>query len=250
MIDRIFNESCIHTLNRMEDEILDITITSPPYNVGLEYAEYQDEKEYEEYMDWLIGIFRRVYLKTKSGGRCAINIGDQKNGAISVHSDIIRIMNEIGWLNYSIIIWNKNTCNARTAWGSWLSPSQPSFPRPFEYILIFAKDSLKLQKPGKTDLIKSEFIDWSYGLWNIKPETKKIGHPAPFPVEIPLRCMKMLSWSNSLVYDPFMGSGTTAVACMMTGRQFIGSEISEEYCEVAEKRLQKIESRKKVGDFF
>lgn len=238
MINEIFNEDCVLTLDRMEDDLLDLTITSPPYNVDLKYINYDDNRSMENYLEWLTVIFSKIYAKTKTGGRCVINIGDQKNGQISLHTEIINLMNKIGWLNFSIIIWNKNTCNARTAWGSYQSPSQPSFPRPFEYILIFAKKQLNLNFKAITDLSKKEFADWSYGLWAIKPETKKIDHPAPFPIDIPKRCMKMLSWVDSIVYDPFMGSGTTAIACKITNRKYIGSEISNEYCQISENRLK------------
>ena len=141
------------------------------------------------------------------------------------------------WIPMSHIIWNKNQVGSRTAWGSFQSPSSPSFPTPFEHILVFAKGNKKLQWKGETDLTKEEFIKWSLARWDMKPETKKIGHPAPFPIELATRCIKMFTWKNSLVYDPFMGSGTTAIACKQLDRQYIGSEISKEYCKLSEERI-------------
>lgn len=124
---------------------------------------------------------------------------------------------------------------------SFKSPSSPSFPTPFEYILVFAKGNTKLQTTGESDLTNSEFVSWSLAKWNVTGESsKKIGHPAAFPLELPMRCIKMLSWLNAVVYDPFMGSGTTALACKMFERKFIGSEISEEYVKLAEGRLGSI----------
>jgi len=146
------------------------------------------------------------------------------------------------YLVYTIIIWNKFQVSSRTAWGSFKSPSCPSFPTPFEYILVFSKLSYKLQYKGETDLSKEEFIKWSLSQWTFAPQTNqnKIGHNAMFPEELPIRCMKMFSWKNSLIYDPFMGSGTTAIACINNNRNYIGSEISENYCNIAKARLEKL----------
>ena len=247
----IYCEDCLTTLDRFEDNYLDLIVTSPPYNVGLKYDGYSDVMNYDDYLEWIEVVFKRIYQKTKSGGRCCINVGDQKNGQISLHSDIINLMNNIGWLNFTLIIWDKGHTNNRTAWGSYLSPSCPSFPRGFEYILVFAKTSLKLSSKGQTDLERQEFIDWSYGHWKIKPETKQIKHPAPFPIEIPKRLIKMLSWKSAVVYDPFSGSGTTAVACKETNRIFIGSEISQEYVNDSLSRLSNHKTIKnKTNDLF
>lgn len=244
---KIYNEKCEYTLdNRIEECSLDLTITSPPYNIDLgnnklnknPYDLYNDNKDHQNYIKWLRNIFSKIYDKTKLGGRCIINIGDGKNGAVPTHSDIIQFMKELGWIPMSTIIWNKNQVGSRTAWGSFMSPSSPSFPTPFEYILVFAKGNKKLQWKGETDLEKQEFIDWAYGIWNIAPETrmKKIGHPAMFPIELPRRLMKMFSWKNSLVYDPFSGAGTTAIACKENNRKFIGSEISKDYYNLSIER--------------
>lgn len=244
----IFNEDCIKTLNnRIKDNSIDLTVTSPPYNIDLgnnkynknPYDLYNDNKDHRDYIEWMRKIFAKIYDKTKSGGRCVINIGDGKNGSVPTHSDIIQFMKEIGWIPISTIIWNKNQVANRAAWGSFLSPSCPSFPTPFEFVLAFGKDNKKLQWKGETDLTKEEFIEYAYGIWNIAPETKmkKIGHPAMFPVELPRRCIKMFTWKGSLVYDPFSGAGTTALASKELGRDFIGSELSEEYYEISKNRL-------------
>ena len=150
-------------------------------------------------------------------------------------------MKIIGWIPFSFIVWDKNTTSSRTCWGSWLSPSCPSFPTPFEFILVFAKGNIKLQDKGETDLTKEEFIKWSLSKWAFTGEnSKRVNHPAPFPVELPIRCIKMLSWLNAIVYDPFMGSGSTAIACIKTNRRYIGSEISKDYCILNENRIMKL----------
>lgn len=249
--NQIYNEDCCDTIARMPDNFLDLVITSPPYNVNLGknkykkngYDVYQDNVEHSDYIQWLSEVFRLIYKKTKDGGRCVINIGDGCNGRVPTHSDVIQFMNKIGWLSYSTIIWDKQHVSNRAAWGSYLKPSCPSFPSQFEYILIFAKKSRKLQSFGTTDLTKEEFINYTSSIWRVAPERnsyKKYNHPAVAPVEIAIRCIKMLSWKHAVVYDPFMGSGTTAVACKLTERFYIGSEISGEYVNTSLRRLENI----------
>lgn len=258
-LNNIYNMDCLNGLRKMDDNTIDLVVTSPPYNVDLgnnkynknPYNLYNDNKEHQEYISWLKEIFSLVYLKLKSGGRVCINIGDGKNGAVPTHSDVIQMMCEIGYIPMSVIIWNKNTVSGRTAWGSFNSPSCPSFPTPFEYILVFAKDSRKLKYKGETDLTKEEFIDWSLALWTFTPETrqKKIGHPAMFPEELPKRLIKMFSWKGALVVDPFNGAGTTCKVAKELGRQYIGFEISKDYCDIANKRISEHhEQLKIVGD--
>ena len=248
----IYNGDCKEIISSLKNESIDLLITSPPYNVDLgnnkynknAYDLYRDNKGHLEYLQWLEEIFSQLYIKMKKGGRVCINIGDGKNGAIPTHSDIIQFMTKnLEYLPFTIIIWNKGQTSNRTAWGSYLKPSCPSFPRGFEYVLVFAKESRKLQEIGEADITKEEFIEWSNGLWNVKPETnmKKIGHPAPFPEEIPYRLMRMLSWKGSTILDPFMGAGTTGVTCMKTNRNFIGIELSKKYYEIAKKRIESVE---------
>lgn len=245
----LFEEGCEETLDRMNDNYIDLTVTSPPYNVNLgdnkhnkdqSYDSYNDNMTHNEYMEWIRKVFTKIYTKTVSGGRCIINIGDGKNGKVPTHSDYINVMREIGWLTMSIIVWDKKNVSARTAWGSFASPSSPSMPTPFEYILVFAKDRYKLSSHSESvsDITNEEFVDWSLAMWTFAGEKRsRIGHPAPFPVELPLRCVKFFSWRDAIVYDPFAGSGTTALACLETGRKFIGSEISSNYVDIALDRI-------------
>ena len=129
----------------------------------------------------------------------------------------------------------------RTAWGSYLSASSPSFPRGFEYILVFGKTS-KLKDKGESTVSKEEFIEYSNGLWSFAPERKQkeYKHPAMFPVEMPLRLIKMLTYKDAIVLDPFSGAGTTGVACMLTGRSYIGIEKEPEYQKIAVKRMEEL----------
>lgn len=247
----LYNDDCLKVMDKLIDEgvRVDLIITSPPYNVDLgnnklnknSYNLYNDNKPHKEYIKWLKEVFKKVYKLLFEGGRVCINIGDGKNGAVPTSSDIIQFMSkDLNYIPITHIIWNKNQVGSRTAWGSFKSPSCPSFPTPFEHILVFAKGNKKLQTKGSTDLTKEEFIEWSNSLWTFAPETKqkKIGHPAMFPVELPKRLIKMFSWNKSTILDPFMGSGTTGIACKELDRDFIGIELDKKYFELAKKRIE------------
>ena len=243
---KLYCGDCLEIIPKLTNESIDCVITSPPYNVDLgnnkynknPYNLYNDNREHKEYIAWLKQIFFELYPKIKNGGRICINIGDGKNGAIPTHSDIIQFMSE-KYIPIANIIWNKNQVANRTAWGSFKSPSCPSYPCPFEHILFFAKENIKLQHEGNSDLSDQEFINWAYSIWNFMPETKakQIGHPAPFPIELPKRCIKMNSYIGDVILDPFMGSGTTGVACYNTNRHFIGIEKDEKYFKLAKERI-------------
>jgi len=180
MKNTLWNEDAMITLQRMENQSLDLTITSPPYNVDLgnnkynrnSYDLYVDNKDHQEYIEWLVKLFSVVRTKTKIGGRLAINIGDGKNGAVPTHSDLIQGLSVVGWVPITTIVWNKKNVSNRTAWGSFCSPSSPSFPCPFEYVLVFGNTERKLQWKGETDLTNEEFVSWAYGIWEF-PGHKK-----------------------------------------------------------------------------
>ena len=235
----------------LKDDSIDLVITSPPYNVDLgnnkhnknPYDLYNDNKDHKEYLAWLKGIFADIYKKLKSGGRVVINIGDPKNARVPTHADIIHFMSrELKYIPMGNILCMKSQVANRFSWGSFNSPSCPSFPKPFEYIMIFAKENIKLQTKGETDLNPEEFKKWAFSVWNLTPETrmKKIGHPAMFPVTIPYRLIKMLSWKDATVLDPFNGAGTTGVACNQLNRKYIGIEMSQKYCDITIDRINNV----------
>ncbi len=253
MNKRFLNEitcgDCEQLVQELDDESLDLIVTSPPYNVDLGYNKkhenpydlYQDNKEHHDYLNWLKSIFDKIKPKLVSGGRICLNIGDGKNGSVPTHSDIIQFMtHELGYLLMTTLIWNKHQIGNRTSWGSYMSPSSPSFPSPFEYILVFAKDTKK--KTGDKDKItvtRDDFISNSLGLWSFAPETrqKKIGLSAMFPVELPRRCIEMLTYKEDVVLDPFSGMGTTCLAAKQLGRNYIGFELSVDYCKKSRERI-------------
>jgi len=245
---KLYNGEAERVIDRLEDESIDLVITSPPYNVDLgnnkfnkdPYDLYNDNKDHKGYLNWLRSIFWSLRPKLVKGGRVCINIGDGQNGRVPTHSDIIQFMSHsLKYIPMANIIWNKSQIGNRFSWGSFASPSCPSVPKPFEYIMIFAKENMKLQKRGETDLTNKEFIDWSLAMWNMTGETqmKEIGHPAMFPVELPYRLIKMLSWTDATVLDMFNGAGTTGVACEKLGRKYIGIELSKKYCDLTVERI-------------
>jgi len=242
-IDKIYNMDCLEGMRQLPDGQINCIITSPPYNVGLQYNEYVDNKPYDDYLKWIRDIFTESYRVLSVDGRMCVNVGDSKNGSIPTHSDFIQMAKEIGFHILTIIIWNKNNTSNRTAWGSFMSPSSPSFPRCFEYILVFKK-SEKLIHTGNSTIEKKEFIDWSNGMWSFGCENlKKLGHPAAFPIELPKRCIKLFTYENDIVLDPFMGSGTTCVSAVIENRKYIGFEINEDYFKIAKSRIEEVKNK-------
>jgi len=167
-----------------------------------------------------------------------IPLDKNKGGKQSICADITTIAKEVGWQYHGTVIWNEQNISRRTAWGSWMSASAPHIIAPVEVIVVLYKDQWKKATKGESDITRDEFIQWTNAVWTFNGESKKrIGHPAPFPVELPLRCIKLFSYIDDLVLDPFMGSGTSMVACLQTERQGVGVEINQSYCDLAVQRL-------------
>lgn len=250
-INEIYNMDCLEGIKDIDFPV-HLVVTSPPYNVDLgnnklykqKYDVYNDSKPMADYIEEMYDIFYAVYGKMGDDGRVCINIGDKKNGEIPLHVYYTNMMEAIGFKVYTTVIWHKHQVGNRTSWGSFNSPSCPSFPVPFEYILCFYKNSKKLLRKGETDLERQEFIDWSLSLWQFPPETgmRKIGHPAMFPEELPKRLIKMFTYPGDTVLDPFSGAGTTALVAKKLNRNYIGFELSPNYVEISKERLKGVEN--------
>jgi len=232
----------------LQVELNDITgkvnliITSPPYNVGIDYKGISDRISYNEYLSFTRKYLERFYEVLADDGRVCLNIPLDKNkgGLQSVYADVVTIAKSVGLKYQSTIVWNEQNISRRTAWGSWLSASAPYVIAPVEMIVLLYKKTWKRLNKGKSTITRDEFIDWTNGMWTFSGESKKrTGHPAPFPLELPLRCIKLFSFEGDLILDPFVGSGTTLVACKMTSRRGIGIDISEDYLEIAKTRIQR-----------
>jgi site-specific DNA-methyltransferase (adenine-specific) len=215
-------------------------VTSPPYNVG---KEYDEDLTLGEYLDFLDEIWKEVYRVMVPGGRVCLNIANLgRKPYIPLHSFVIKDMLDIGFLMRGEIIWDKAaSASASTAWGSWMSAKNPALRDVHEYILIFSKGSFSRMaiKEKKATITRDEFLEYTKSIWTFSTESaKRVGHPAPFPVELPSRCIKLYTFENDVVLDPFMGSGTTAVAAMLLKRNYVGYETDEKYLTIADQRIK------------
>ncbi|MBI4896631.1 MAG: site-specific DNA-methyltransferase [Candidatus Aenigmarchaeota archaeon] len=228
------------TTNEVVKNSVDLIVTSPPYNVDIKYNSNDDQISYPEYLEFTRKWLSRCFEWLKDDGRLCLNIplDINKGGQQSVGADLTVIAKKVGFNYHSTIIWNEGNISRRTAWGSWLSASAPYIIAPVELILILYKKQWKKIEKNKSDITKEEFIEWTNGLWTFNGESKKrIGHPAPFPVELPRRCIKLFSYVGDVILDPFMGSGTTLIASYLHNRKSIGIDIDREYCNLAKKRI-------------
>lgn len=220
------------------DNSVDLMITSPPYNVS---KEYDDDLSLDEYLELLQKVFLETYRVLVNGGRACVNVANVGRKPYIPLSDYLsRIMIDIGFNMRGEIIWNKaSSASPSTAWGSWKSASNPILRDIHEYILVFSKGDYKKNKRNKENTIsRDDFIEWTKSIWTMKAESaKRIGHPAPFPEELPYRLIQLYSYKGDIILDPFMGSGTTALASLKSGRNFIGYEVKEEYVRLAYDRL-------------
>ena len=237
---RIYNTDILQ-IDAIEEESIDLIVTSPPYDIDVKYQNYDDNLPYDQYLDFTKNWLSRVRNLARPDGRLCLNIPLDKNkgGQQSVCADITTIAKKVGWKYHSTVIWNEQNISRRTAWGSWMSASAPYVITPVETILVMYKTRWEKIQKGKSDITRDEFIQWTNGVWNFSGESKtKIGHPAPFPIELPKRCIKLFSFQGETVLDPFLGSGTTLIACLQTNRIGIGVEINKEYCQLAVERLK------------
>ncbi|TAD97031.1 MAG: site-specific DNA-methyltransferase [Bacteroidetes bacterium] len=238
----IFQGNCLDK-SIFDKEFIDLIVTSPPYNVGIDYNSNDDELNYEQYLEFSKKWLSNCFGWTKTQGRLLMNIPLDKNkgGQKAVGADLTKIAQEIGWKYHSTIIGNEGNISRRTAWGSWLSASAPYVIAPVELIVVLYKDDWKKTSGSKNNNItKEEFMAWTNGLWTFNGESKKrIGHPAPFPRELPRRAIKLFSFEQDIVFDPFCGSGTTLIEAELNNRIGIGLEIDANYCELAKNRILK-----------
>jgi site-specific DNA-methyltransferase (adenine-specific) len=236
----IYNTDILKT-ESIADNSIDLIVTSPPYNVDIKYNSHDDTMTYDDYLSFTREWLTRCYKFIKNDGRFCLNIPLDKNkgGQQSMCADITTIAKQIGFKYHSTIIWNEQNISRRTAWGSWLSAAAPYVIAPVEVIVVlYKKEWEKTSGSRKSDITKKEFMEWTNGVWNFSGESKKrVGHPAPFPVELPRRCIKLFSFVGDTVLDPFLGSGSTLLACLQTGREGIGVDIDKKYCELAKRRL-------------
>ncbi len=277
-VNKIINGDCIEVMKTMPESIVDLIVTSPPYGVGIEYDTHNDDVDFEEYKifskDWLSEAYRVL----KDDGRIALNIPyeinrQDKGGRIFMVAELWKIMQDIGYKFYGLVDLNENSPHRSktTAWGSWMSPSAPYIYNPKEcVILAYKKNHIKKVKgepQWKGDIIdlqqedgttkkktvyqeedKKEFMELVYGQWDYFADTKQMTK-ATFSMDIPMKAIKILTYKNDLVLDPFCGSGTSMAAAEILHRRWVGIELSPNYTEVAKERVQHFVDRNKQLKF-
>lgn len=230
-------------MNEIEPNSIDMIITSPPYNVGKDYKNHNDLMEYEEYLKFLNDTWKCSMKVLKEGGRLAINITSMTWGGEwkPLYNDVINQCLKLGFIMRCEILWYKQAMSKRTAWGSWLSPSNPHVIQPYEYIFVFSRDTKKMKgKKEDIDITKEEFIKFSNAFWEIVAETRlSKTHPAPFPEELVYRLLKFYTFKNSTILDMFGGSGTVPLVSQKLDRNFIYLDNCEEYLNFAKNRVAK-----------
>lgn len=252
IINTDFNSGSIITYLKKK---VDLVITSPPYNAGLDYGNcYDDNKSLADYCKFLDNYMNvSDQILNPNGGRFIVNIRDIKIGKGSRFPIITPFFNNLcmkkGYTYRGVHIWYKGREESSTAWGSWKRPENPSLIDLFEYVYVFQKGEMN-QKDRPYEIPKEEFIEYDLGVWKIRPVKKIYGkakgekeniakHPCPFPVELPQRCIKLYTYEDALVLDPFGGVGSTSIAAHNTGRNSISVDLSQDYCNVAFNRLKK-----------
>ncbi len=238
-LDTIF----CHTAEKMTELpecSVHLMVSSPPYNVG---KEYDEDLSLEDYLAFLERVWKETRRVLVPGGRMCINVANLgRKPYIPLHAFIAEQAIKLGFLMRGEIIWNKAaSASPSTAWGSWKSASNPTLRDVHEYILVFCKETFKRQNPAKREstISRDEFLEYNKSVWDFRAEpARKVGHPAPFPVELPRRLIQLYTFDGEVVLDPFMGSGQTAIAALKSGRHYIGYEIDQDYVELANRRIQ------------
>lgn len=237
-LDKIFCKSS-EKMEELPDNSVHLMVTSPPYNVGKEYNENLTLNEYRAFLKRVWSEVKRALVP---GGRVCINIANLgRKPYIPLHAFIVEDMLDLGFLMRGEIIWNKASSGSpSTAWGSWLSAKNPTLRDIHEYILVFSKGMFtRGYLPNKkSTMSKEEFLEFTKSVWTFPAESaQKVGHPAPFPIELPYRLIQLYTFTDEVVLDPFCGSGQACIAALKAKRRYIGYDIDEEYVKLAERRI-------------
>ena len=254
-INRIITGDSEEELKKLPDNSIDLIFTSPPYNFGLDYEnEKNDSDKWEEYIDKICSIFNECIRVVKYGGRIIINVQPLFSDYIPIHHIITNFFINKKMIWRGEILWEKNNYNCKyTAWGSWKSPSNPYMKYTWEFLEVFCKGTLKKERENKNiDILGDEFKKWVYAKWSIAPERKMkdFGHPAMFPEKLVERVLKLFSFENDIILDPFNGVGTTTKVAKELNRNYIGIDISEEYNKKAKDRIKELDKIKNLKTFI
>jgi len=242
-LNKIYCKSS-ENMSELPDNSIHLMVTSPPYNVK---KEYDEDLSLEDYRKLLKNVFRETYRVLVTGGRICINVANLgRKPYIPLHAFIIEDLLEMEFYMRGEIIWNKaSSASPSTAWGSWLSAANPVLRDIHEYILIFSKETFTRESKGKKSTIsKEDFLNWTKSVWTFPAvSAKSIGHPAPFPEELPHRLIQLYTFKHDVVLDPFCGSGSACLAALKDDRFYIGYDIDENYVKLAENRIHSYQSQ-------
>ena len=235
-LDRIFCKSS-EKMDELPDSSVHLMVTSPPYNVG---KEYDQDLTMDDYRQLLRNVFSETSRVLVNGGRACINVANiGRKPYIPLHSLVISEMTDIGFVMRGEVIWNKSaSAGTSTAWGSWQSASNPTLRDVHEYIMVFTKGSFSRPKTRADTITRDQFLTFTKSVWDFPAESaKRVGHPAPFPVELPYRCIQLYTFKGDVVLDPFCGVGSTCLAAVASGRHFVGYDTNADYVATAANRI-------------
>ena len=273
-VGKILNGDCVEVMKDLPENSIDLIVTSPPYGVGIDYDTHDDDIDFEEYKEFSKNWLTEAYRVMKNDGRIALNIPyeinrQSKGGRIFMVAELWNIMQKIGFKFFGVVDLEENSPHRSktTAWGSWMSPSSPYIYNPKECIILAYKnihikkvkgepqwkgeetlieneDGITKKKMVYPEDSKKEFMELVFGQWNYFADTKSLTK-ATFSMDIPTKAIKILTYKNDLVLDPFAGSGTSLVAAEILDRRWVGIELSQNYCDIAKKRVQGFIDKKK-----
>ncbi len=249
VIDQVLCQDA-RKMKRIPDSSIHLMVTSPPYNVG---KEYDEDLSIDEYLDLLNRVFKEAYRVLVNGGRACVNVANVgRKPYIPYHKFVIDAMAGTGFLMRGEIIWDKGAgAGSSTAWGSWQSASNPTLRDVHEYILMFSKGKFSRNSENRESTIsRDEFLEFTKSVWKFSPESaEKVGHPAPFPIELPYRCIQLYTFKGDVVLDPFCGVGTTCLAAKRSDRHFVGIDVNPTYVENAKNRINEYEAQASVRSY-
>lgn len=238
-INKVFCKSS-EVMTELPNNSVHLMITSPPYNVG---KEYDENLSLQDYREMLKQVFKETYRVLVPGGRACVNVANLgRKPYLPLHSYIIEDMHNIGFLMRGEVLWDKgSSASPSTAWGTYLKANNPVLRDVHEYILIFCKDAFTRANPynRRSTISKDEFLEYTRSVWKFSAErASKVGHPAPFPIELPYRLIQLYTFEDEVVLDPFVGSGTACLAALKTNRRYVAYDIDRKYCDLAERRVR------------
>ena len=269
-INTVINGDCVEVMKELPEGSIDLIVTSPPYGVNIAYDVHDDDMEIGEYLEFTRKWMTEAYKLLKDDGRIALNIPYEinrqaKGGRIFFVSEVYQVMKEIGFKFFGVVDLEEDSPHRSktTAWGSWMSPSSPYIYNPKECIILaYKKVHIKkvkgepqwkgeptITEEGKTKMVysdddKKDFMELVFGQWKYLNDSRPMTK-ATFSMDIPTKAIKILSYKNDIILDPFNGSGTSCVAAEILDRRWIGIELSENYANIARQRIQGFVDQKK-----